>query len=347
MKKILLVLCAVAVLFGAVSCSKKEAAKSEKRGFKIAFSNSYVGNEWRTACVNIFNAYTARLIREGVIEAAYSSSAGNDVQAQINEIRNMMSQGFDAIVTIAASETGITSVLEEAADRGIVVVAFDATVTSDKVYNVNTDQLKYGNMLAEWLAKQLNGRGNILWIKGVEGTAITNQRTEGAMQVFRNFPDIKVLGEGFGNWNISTSYEVMTQLMSAHKSKGIDGIICEGGGGHAIVMSLQENGFDVTKVPIAEGEMFNAFMKDWVELGLNAFTTAQPPYLVAAAVDVALRVLNGEKDVPKLTLIPTPTSSSQEEAKRWYQPDQPGSFVCDWTDNANTWKLTVAEVAPK
>jgi ribose transport system substrate-binding protein len=347
MKKILMALCIAAVLFSLTACGKKEEAKAEKKGYKIAFSNSYVGNEWRTACVNIFNAYTSRLVKEGVIESAYCSSAGDDVQAQINEVRNMMSQGYDAIVTIAASATGLTSVFEEAADRGIVVVAFDATVESDKVYNVNTDQIKFGYMLADWLAKAMNGKGNILWIKGIEGTAITNQRTEGAMQVFRNYPNIKVLGEGFGRWNISTAYEVMTNLMSAYKSQGIDGVFCEGGGGHAIVMSLQENGFDVTKIPIAEGEFFNAYMEDWVKLGLNTFTTAQPPYLVAAAVDVALKVLNGE-EVDKLTLIPTPTCSSREEAeKKWYQPNQSGAFVCDWTDNDNSYKLSIEEVAPK
>lgn len=82
-----------------------------------AFSNSYVGNAWRTAAVNIFDAYTADLVEQGVLSKAYSSSAGDDVQAQINEIRNMMSEGYDAIVCIAASATGLQSVLEEAAER--------------------------------------------------------------------------------------------------------------------------------------------------------------------------------------------------------------------------------------
>ena len=63
---------------------------SEGGGYKIAFSNSYVGNAWRTASVNIFDAYTADLVEQGVLSKAYSSSAGDDVQAQINEIRKKM-----------------------------------------------------------------------------------------------------------------------------------------------------------------------------------------------------------------------------------------------------------------
>jgi ribose transport system substrate-binding protein len=353
-KKIATVFLILLTLVFAVSCSQgssqtapqSSAGPEAKKAYKIAFSNSYVGNAWRTACVNIFNAYTNRLVKEGVLAKAYCSSAGNDVQAQINEIRNMMSEGYDAIVTIAASETGITSVLEEAVERGIVVVAFDAHVESDLVYNVNTDQHLYGKLLAEFLAKALNGKGNILWIKGIEGNAVTIQRAAGMQSVLDNYPDIKVLGTGFGKWDVSTTASVMSTLMSAHHSKGIDGILSEGGGGHAIVEALKEYKYDLKKIPIAEGEMFNSYMKDWVELGLNTFTTAQPPYLVAAAVDVALRVLNGEK-AEKMTLIDLPTSGSLEEAKKWYQPTQEGGFVCDWTDNNNTWKLTVEEVAPK
>lgn len=272
-------------------------AESDNGGYKIAFSNSYVGNAWRTAAVNIFDAYTADLVEQGVLSKAYSSSAGDDVQAQINEIRNMMSEGYDAIVCIAASATGLQSVLEEAAERGIVVVCFDTTVDSDPVYNVNTDQFEYGRLLAQSLADRMGGEGNILWIKGIEGNRVTLDRAEG-------------------------------------------------GGGHAIVQSLVENGIDPATVPISEGEMFNSFMKDWVEMDLDAFCTAQPPYLAAAAVDVALKVLNGE-EVEPMTYVDLPTCSSKEEAEeKWYQPDQEGGFVCDWTDNNNTWNLTIEDVAP-
>lgn len=325
----------------------EDGGEAESDGYKIAFSNSYVGNAWRTAAVNIFDAYTADLVEQGVLAKAYSSSAGDDVQAQINEIRNMMSEGYDAIVCIAASATGLQSVLEEAAERGIVVVCFDANVDSDLVYNVNTDQFEYGRLLAQSLADRMGGAGNILWIKGIEGNQVTLDRSAGMESVLENYPDIKVLGDGYGKWDDSTTAAVMSNLMSAYASQGIDGILSEGGGGHAIVQSLSENGIDPGSIPISEGEMFNSFMKDWVELDLDAFCTAQPPYLSAAAVDVALRVLNGE-DVDAWTYVDLPTCSSKEEAEeKWYQPDQEGGFVCDWTDNNNTWNLTVEDVAPK
>lgn len=323
--------------------AKAEETSASDEGFKIAFSNSYVGNPWRTATVNIFDAYTEDLVADGTIAEAYSSSAGNDVQAQINEIRNMMSEGYDAIVVNAASQTGLNAVLEEAADRGIVIVCFDAVVESDKVYNVNTDQVQYGSNLAQWLADSMEGKGNILWIKGIEGNAITETRSSGMQAVLDKYPDIKVLDVGYGEWDDSTTATVMANLMSAYSSQGIDGILDEGGGGHAIVESLIEYGYDIKDIPIAEGEMINSFMKDYVDYELNAYSQGQPPYLVAASVDVALKVLKGEK-VDAFTMIDLPTCSSLEEAKKLYVSDQDGSFVCDWTDASNTWNLTVDDL---
>lgn len=329
----------------ATASTTSTAAPEKGAKWKIAFSNSYVGNAWRTATVNIFNAYTKKLKEQGIIADAYSSSAGNDVQAQISEVRNMMSEGYNAIVINAASETGLTSVLEEAADRGIVVVAFDATVQSDMVYNVNTDQFEYGRLLAQNLVDMMGSSGNILWIKGIEGNAITTIRSQGVESVLSQYPNIKVIGTGFGAWDDSTTAVEMANLMSAYSAMGIDGILDEGGGGHAIVESLVEYGYDVKNFPLAEGEMYNSFMKDWVDYDMQkCFTTAQPPYLVAASIDVALKVLNGEAVEPT-TLIPTPTcASAADAANKWYAPDQDGKFICDWTDNNNTWGLSIEEL---
>lgn len=226
MKKLVSLLMALCMMVSLAACGGQEqttdegGAESDNGGYKIAFSNSYVGNAWRTAAVNIFDAYTADLVEQGVLSKAYSSSAGDDVQAQINEIRNMMSEGYDAIVCIAASATGLQSVLEEAAERGIVVVCFDTTVDSDLVYNVNTDQFEYGRLLAQSLADRMGGEGNILWIKGIEGNQVTLDRTEGMQSVLDNYPGIKVLGDGYGKWDDSTTASVMSNLMSAYASQG-------------------------------------------------------------------------------------------------------------------------------
>ena len=169
----------------------KEAGGKTKKAYKIALSNAFAGNSWRSEMLKIFEAYAQQKKNAGEISEFYSSSAGNDPQAQINEIRNMMSKGYDAILVDASSPTALVPVLHEAVQRGIVVVAFDNTVESDKVYNVNTDQVQFGRVQAQWLMDQIGGKGNILLIKGIDGISINSDRDQAIGRSSKNTPTSK------------------------------------------------------------------------------------------------------------------------------------------------------------
>ncbi|PLT29401.1 sugar ABC transporter substrate-binding protein [Peribacillus deserti] len=345
LKWIAAVLLLIGVLAGCAndktSSTPKEEAKEKKGGYKVALSNSFTGNSWRSQMVKIFEAYAQKQKEAGKISEFFSSSSGNDPQAQINEIRNMISKGYDAIVVNAASPTALAPVLNEAVDRGIVVVAFDNTVDSNKVYNVNTDQVEFGRLQAEWLVEQMGGKGNILLIKGVEGIQIDKDRDKGHREVLAKYPDIKILQEGFGNYDDATTSVVINNMLSAHKSKGIDGILTQGGGENAIVEALKQNKIDPASIPLT-GEMLNGLFKHMKESNVKAFATGQPPYLSASALDVALKVLDGEK-VDKKTIIPLPTADNNDVDK-WYAPGQPDNFYVDWTNPENSFGLKIEDI---
>lgn len=312
-------------------------------GFRIALSNSYVGNSWRAESVKIFEAYANQMKEEGIISEFYSSSAGNDPQAQINEIRNMMSEGYDAILVNAASPTALAPVLNEAADRGIVVVAYDNTVDSDRIYNVNTDQVEFGRIQAKWLMEQIGGKGNILLIKGVEGTTVSRDRNQGYQEVLKDYPDVKILQEGYGKWDDAATAVVINNMLSATKDKNIVGILNEGGGENAIVEALNKRNIDPASIPIT-GEMLNGFFRHMKESGVKGIAVGQPPYLSAAAIDVAIKALKGEQ-VEKTTLIDLPVAD-YTEVEKWYAPDQPDNFFVDWTNPENTYNLKIEQIIP-
>ncbi|WHH60372.1 substrate-binding domain-containing protein [Petroclostridium sp. X23] len=324
---------------------EQKAANDSKKteGFKIAFSNSYVGNSWRSESVKIFDSYAEQLKQAGEVSEYYSSSSGNDPQAQINEIRNLMSKGYDAILVNAASPTALAPVLEEAVDRGIVIVAFDNTVDSDKIYNVNTDQVEFGRIAAKWLMDQIGGEGNILMISGIEGTTVSRDRVQGYNEVLDEHPNVKVLQMGYGKWDDAATSVVINNMLAAHKSKGIVGILTEGGGENAIFEALKQHNIDPSTVPMT-GEMTNGFFRHMKEDGVKGIAVGQPPYLSAASIDVALKALKGEQ-VDKLTLIPIP-NATYEEVEKYYAPGQPDNFFVDWTDKDNKYNLKLEQILP-
>lgn len=81
------------------------------------------------------------------------------------------------------------------------------------------------------------------------------------------------------------------------------------------MQSLVENGIDPATVPISEGEMFNSFMKDWVEMDLDAFWHRAASLPGRGAVDVALKVLNGE-EVEPMTYVICPPAPARKKPRR-------------------------------
>lgn len=333
MRKVLLVL----VLIMVVSIGLAGATPP----LKVALSNSFLGNSWRIEMIKIFNAYAKQLKAKGVIADYYSSSSADDAQSQINEIRNMISKGYNVILIDAASPTALAPVLDEAADQGVIVVSFDNVVYSDKTYSIAVDATAFATAQVNWLVKQLNGKGNIFLIRGRAGAHDDTVRCEAYFNVLKNYPDIKIIGDGYGGWDFGTTAQLMNDLLAANAGKKLDGILQQGMGEVAIVDALKQHNINPASVALT-GEWTNGYFRVMIEDKLNAFCTGVPPYLSAMALDIALQVSKGVK-VERHQLVPPPQIPAAE-AKNWYQPTQPDEFVSAFTDAKNTWNLTLKDV---
>jgi ribose transport system substrate-binding protein len=347
MKKIVFMFIVVCLFLSACNRARnQDQAQAEKTGgWRIAFSNAYVGNAWRAQCQKIFEAYCEQKKAQGLISEYFITSAGQDDTSQINEVRNLMSGGWDAIIVNAASPTALVPTLEEAIERGIVVVAFDNTVDSDMVYNVNCNQVELGEIQAKWMMEQLGGQGNLVIISGLEGSTNSRDRVQGYYNIIQSYIDsgaVRVLGTEYGKWDTAATAVAMNNVLSAY-GRQIDGILYEGGGEVAVYEALVQNNIDPFSIPFT-GEMGNGYWRLMATKGLKGVSAGDPPYLSASAVDVAIQVLNKES-VSKRTWIPVPYGTEQDIDK-WYAPDQPDEFFVDWTDVNNSYNLKIEQVIP-
>ena len=182
-------------------------------------------------------------------------NAGNDVSTQSRQISNLISQGVDGIVINAASTSGLNGVVQQACDRGIVVVSFDNTVDDACGLTVNTDQVKFGEQLAQFIVDKLNGQGNVVMVTGVAGTGADNDRNKGAKDVFAANPGIKVVATYSGMWDSATAQRVTSaQLPSLPK---VDGVWVSGGT-DGVIKAFVDAG---RPMPVVGGEAENGFRK--------------------------------------------------------------------------------------
>jgi ribose transport system substrate-binding protein len=134
----------------------------------------------------------------------------------------MIASGANAIIVYPLSPTALNRVIKQACAKGVVVFAYDSTVTEPCAHNVSNITAHYGANTAQWMVNQMGGKGEVIFNHGVAGTTVTKTYDEQAYGVFKKYPGIKIVGDFYGNWNDATSQEEVAKILAAHPN--VDGI---------------------------------------------------------------------------------------------------------------------------
>jgi len=297
-----------AVCFRAASNSDKEISmEAKKPPFKIGISNSFIGNAWRTQMIQMATAFGNSPDGKALISELTIVSSGQDVEAQIAAMDNMIAKGVDAIILNAATPEAFGAVIKRAADAGIPVISFDNVVTAPEAILVNEDQVEFGATMAQDLAERLNGKGNVVMVNGVPGTSVDQDRQKGAKDVFAKYPDIKVVAELEGDWDSGKAQTVMSDYLATNAK--VDGVWVQGGT-PGVIQAFQNAKLPL--VPMA-GEAENGFRKALAELkdkGLVGISVGQTPGMVTVAMRTALELLQG-RTVPRIIAMPLPIAKTE------------------------------------
>ena len=193
-------------------------ATAHAKPYKVFLSMSYIGNDWQAEAANMVKAMAASMGPDKL--TLETQVSGPNPQRQIQQINAMVQAGANAIVVYPISPTALNQAIKNACDQGVVVVAYDSIVSEPCAYNTTIDQDAAGRKPAEWLVKQLNGKGNIVLVTGVPGTSVDTARTAAAKDVFSKNPGIKVVAEANGMWSQAVARTELLEDLRDPPSEG-------------------------------------------------------------------------------------------------------------------------------
>jgi ribose transport system substrate-binding protein len=311
--------------------------------YKIAVSNSYIGNGWRVQSLNEIAAYAKKNYGDKV-ELTINSS-GEDVQKQIAAVQDMISQGVNAILINPASDSALNPVLEDAAEQGILVVAFDNSVTAPSAYNVNVDFAKMTALHAQWMADTLGGKGNIIINRGVSGLPADRDMHEGMMSVLSKYPDIHVVTEVYGKWDDGVTQAELTKALTAHPD--VDGILNQAGEYGALQALLN---LDHKLVPMTGqgGNGWRVAMMKYKDRGLKGLSAGDPTIIGAYALKIAVDILDGHPPASKHVQVQSSAISTEDlvPGKNVF-PEAPNTMYADFEIPGFNAGLTVEDAIGK
>ncbi len=322
MKRLVLVLSLLSVCFG-FSTQAQEAGQKKK--WKIALSNSYYGNIWRHQMVEAFRQAADQAKAEGLISDYVVENGDGTVNQQNAQLSGLILKGVDAICINSASPTALNGTIEKACQAGIKVLAFDSIATADCAYKLDFDMVGIFGSMADYIAGTLmHGKGNVLLVRGVQGSAPDKIISDAQKDVLKKYPEINIVGEIYGQATTSVAQAAVANILPTLKH--VDAVIAQGGGDDiGIVQAFEQAG---GKLPIIQGGGTSNFLRWWAEQNKKApyqtISANTAPGIGGAAVWLAIDILNGE-NVPTVIKMPGARVTSENLAEYTNMP--PGQIV--------------------
>lgn len=150
-----------------------------------------------------------------------------DAAAQVQLIENLIAQGVDAITVVPFSVEALEPVLKKARDRGIVVIAHEASNIKNADYILEAfDNHAYGAKLMEVLGGYLDGKGKYVATVGSLTSKSQNEWVDGAIAYQKeHFPDMELVTERLETYDdANTDYTKLKEVLTTYPDlKGIIG----------------------------------------------------------------------------------------------------------------------------
>lgn len=189
-----------------------------------------------------------------------ASSNDNNV-LQNKQVNQFIDEGVDLLIISPNQLSAISKAVERAYDKGIPVILYDRKTNSDKYTAfIGCDNYAIGKSMGTFIAQQLQGKGRIVEISGLEGSSPALERHRGFMDAIKPYPGLQVVASEGGNWKEEGGIQAMKRILKqtqdfdyvfAHNDRlawgayvaarqmrvkrnykytGVDGMATEGGG---------------------------------------------------------------------------------------------------------------------
>jgi ribose transport system substrate-binding protein len=262
----------------------------------VAFAQDTMANDFRRAQV-----YAVRdaLTVHPDIHFIYSDANGQ-TSLLIRQIEQFISSRVDLLIVGTNHADAVVPVVEKAYKSGIPVIILDRGINSLAYTTfINSDNIKIGEMGADYVARRLGGKGQVLLFEGLQEADVTQLRNQGFLKEIAKYSKIKVIRRT-GNYLRKDAIIEMEKLVK--EGVRIDAIFSESDSMLSGVRSvLQRYDIDPASI-ITVGCDYTSEAREAI---LSGAQTASILFSLGGkeSADVALKILAKEK-VPKHISIP-------------------------------------------
>lgn len=180
--------------------------------YKIGVSQCS-GGDWR-------EKMNDEMRREAIFHPGISfdfCNAADDPLKQVRDVDSLLESGVDLLVVAPIDSAHGRALVNKAMGRGIPVIVADRRLQgSDYTAYVGGDNYAVGRNAAEYLASRLPKGGEVLEIRGHDGSSPVEMRHQGFADVLKKHPEFTIVESVDGWWLRDSAKVRMEDAIHAH-----------------------------------------------------------------------------------------------------------------------------------
>ena len=216
MKKAFALVLALAMALTLVACggtpASSSAPASGSASASAASAGTAEGDAEYAVILKVLSSQYWQTMRDGIEAKAeelgikvdiYAANTEDDVEGQVSLLENAISKGYKAIGVAPISDVNLNNAIADATEQGIKIVNIDEAINMEALTElggavyayVATDNVKVGQMGAEYLIEQIGGDGATETFEAAGLTVVDSQPAD---------------------WDRTKAYDLATNYITAH-----------------------------------------------------------------------------------------------------------------------------------
>lgn len=138
---------------------------------------------------------------------------------QVEQVESFIAQGVSAIIMNPCEVEASSPAVKLAMDAHIPIINVNSETAVAPDAFVGSDDVESGRIALRFIAKKLNGKGNILMMHGYMGQAAQIKRDQGAKEILKLFPELHLLAEQTGDWDRAKGMSLTENWIQSYGNK--------------------------------------------------------------------------------------------------------------------------------
>lgn len=293
MKRLISLLVVITLIVGISGVS---LAKSHE-GIKVGLALMTTNNPFFVSMIDavkeeVEGKYNGKLI---------VSDGQHDISKQLADVEDMVVQGIDLLLLNPVDADAAEPAVNMAKEAGIPVICVDGDTGGDRDLFIASNNYKAGVIDARYIIERLEGEGKVVVLNGNPVTAV-RQRYSGFMDTIEEFPGIEVVAEQNGDGDMTTSMQVMENVLQS--APEIDAVFAiNDPSGLGALAAIQSAGREDEMFVVGVDGSPDAIKSIKEGTGFTATAAQEPAKIAKMGFEYGLKILDGEKlDIQNKTI---------------------------------------------